>query len=124
MIFPIITLNNMIEDAKDNNRSLWILLQDIRHAFNSVSPQLMKNDLCKLKRPEILIDIILNLVGNRTTTVQTFYGPTHKIKLQRSIDQGDCISPLLWILFYKPLLERIKKEIKGYLIEVKVTSNL
>lgn len=36
------------------------------------------------------------------------------ISLKREIDQGDCITLLLWILFYEPLLEQINKETKGY----------
>lgn len=33
-MFPIIALNNIIEDVKNTKRSIWILLQDIRWAFD------------------------------------------------------------------------------------------
>lgn len=63
-IFPIIALNNMIEDTKDNNRRLWILLQNIRRAFDSVLLGLMKKSLYRLNFSELLIDTILTLVEN------------------------------------------------------------
>lgn len=37
-VFPIIALNNMIEDAKENWKPLWILFQNIKHAFDLITP--------------------------------------------------------------------------------------
>jgi hypothetical protein len=33
--------------------------------------------------------------------------------MENGIDQGEIISPLLWIIYYNPLFERIKTEAKG-----------
>lgn len=47
-IFPIITMRNLIEDAMDRNRTLWILLQDIKCTFDSVSLQFLIKTLHRL----------------------------------------------------------------------------
>lgn len=66
----------------------------------------------------------MSLVIDRRTQVDTFYGLTEQITLVRGVDQGDCILPLLWVLFYEPLLERINKESKGYTMKAIVKLDL
>ena len=43
--------------------------------------------------------------------------------MKNGINQGETISPLLWIIYYNPLFERIKKENvgAGYTMEFKPT---
>lgn len=47
-----------------------------------------------------------------------------KLTYKGEVDQGDCISLLLWIIFYEPLLKRIKKETREYRIETTMTPDL
>lgn len=114
----------MIEDAKANNRILWILLQDIKHVFDSISHDLLEKTLKRIRIPDPLITIIMDLVNNWQIWIDTYYGPTDTIHLKRGINQGDCIFPLLWIIFYKPLLKWINKETKRYVMKTRVTPDL
>src|SRR5213079_3233221 len=51
-----------------------------------------------------IINFISNLFTNRNMNILTAYGTTEIITAGDGIDQGDSISPLLWRIFYDPLL--------------------
>ena len=53
------------------------------------------------------------LQSERTLQIQTAYGPSSAFSPERGLPQGDIISPILWNIFYDPLLVRID-ETPGY----------
>ncbi|GBB93797.1 hypothetical protein RclHR1_22300004 [Rhizophagus clarus] len=83
---PIRLINNLIEDAKENSKELWIVLQDISKAFDSI--------------------------------IATAFGLSPSFQAEDGIDQGDSLSPLLWRIYYDPLLTAITAlPNKGYNME-------
>jgi Reverse transcriptase (RNA-dependent DNA polymerase) len=117
--YPIHILNNTIEDAREHKKELWLLFQDISKAFDSVDPYMMKLALQRIKIPEQIINII-NFIGeNRMARGITEYGPTEVYRVIKGVDQGDSISPLLWCIFYDPLLTEINTLRGGYEMEIK-----
>ncbi|RHZ88345.1 hypothetical protein Glove_23g208 [Diversispora epigaea] len=90
MAFPIYVTNNIMEDAREKGNEMWILFQDIKKAFDTVD-----------------LDIIQCMLTNRINQGITEFGKTEKYEVQKGIDQGDSISPLLWCIFYDPLLTAI-----------------
>ncbi|CAB5359699.1 unnamed protein product [Rhizophagus irregularis] len=46
-------------------------------------------------------------------------GLTKPFEMMTGIDQGEIISPLLWIIFYDPLLDRLRKSDLGFKISAK-----
>ena len=50
-------------------------------------------------------NLIKNILTNRTNQVNTAYGPTDKYIISSGLDQGDALLPLLWRIFYNPLLQ-------------------
>src|SRR5260364_132493 len=57
--------------------------------------------------------------------VITSYGMTERFTTEDGIDQGEVISPLIWRIFYDPLLVAIqRKENAGYKMEVRWSRNL
>ncbi|GET00060.1 ribonuclease H-like domain-containing protein [Rhizophagus clarus] len=54
--------------------------------------------------------LILSLFMNRSNQVFTAYGDTPSYRVRISIDQGEVISPLLWVIYIDPLLSVLKKE--------------
>jgi hypothetical protein len=73
---PIYILNNLIEDVKQKNKEIWILLQDIKKAFDSVSLESIKRALRRIKIPESLVRFIIEIFNNRKVKVITAYGLT------------------------------------------------
>ena len=63
---------------------------------------------------------ITNLFTNRSNQVFTLYGLTESYKLKVGIDQGEVICPLLWCIYYDPLLTFIQEKTDlGYEISTK-----
>uniref|UniRef100_U9SHI2 Reverse transcriptase domain-containing protein n=1 Tax=Rhizophagus irregularis (strain DAOM 181602 / DAOM 197198 / MUCL 43194) TaxID=747089 RepID=U9SHI2_RHIID len=94
---PIHLVNNFIEDARENKKELWVLTQDMKKAFDSVGLEVLNQAL-----------------------LPTAYGLSDGFIGNDGIDQGDALSPLLWRIFYDPLLVGIQQtKDSGY--EMKVT---
>src|SRR3954449_12899010 len=80
----------------------------------------LEKALQRIKCPITLISFIINLFGNRKLRVITAYGLSNYFQAGDGIDQGETISPLIWRIFYDPLLTRINEDdMLGYNLSVK-----
>src|SRR6185436_11635181 len=115
---PVHVLNMIMEEAKEKNKEVWILLQDMKKAFDSVPLESLELALQRVKIPKKIIKYILNLFHKRQLRIITAYGLTEEITSGDRIDQGEVILPLIWWLFYDPLLERVQEDKSlGYVVE-------
>jgi hypothetical protein len=89
---PIHILNNFLEDAKCIKKHIWILSQDMSKAYNSVNIHLLTKALQRLNMPNTLVNIITNLLHNRTNQIITNLGLTPSYEVQDGIDQGETIT--------------------------------
>lgn len=122
---PIQLLNSICEEAREEKKELWILLQDTAKAFDTVNLEMLEKALLRIKIPEKAITLILSLFHNRQFKVITAHGLTETIQAGDGIDQGETISPLLWRIFYDPLLCKIQNNSKlGYKMECTWNPNL
>jgi len=116
---PVHLLNCILEDAKEKKKELWLFFQDMKKAFDSVSLEMLDLALRRIKIPEITRSFIIELYKKREMEVLTSCGVTEKFEAQDGIDQGEVISPLVWRIFYDPLLTAIRKKEKlGYKLQV------
>ena len=106
---PLRLMNDIIEDARENGRELWVVTQDMMKAYDSVSLESLQLALRRLDIPEKFILWITGLFKNRQMSVITAFGPSPTFIGGDGIDQGDAISPLLWRIFYDPLLVAIQQ---------------
>src|SRR5438046_3091906 len=104
---PIHTIDTLINDAKNNKKPLWILSQDISKAFDSINLNMLLLAMKRLKFPQLFCKLILSLFTNRYNKVITCHGETDKYRVQIGIDQGEVISPLLWVIYLDPLLTEL-----------------
>ena len=112
---PIHIMNNMIKEAREKNKEIWILFQDMKKAFDSVSLEMLEKALRRKKLPSSIRKFVLSLFDARKIRVITSYGLTQEFTAEDGLDQGEVISPLLWRIFYDPLLCEIQnKEGMGY----------
>ncbi|GET64616.1 RNA-directed DNA polymerase from mobile element jockey-like [Rhizophagus irregularis DAOM 181602=DAOM 197198] len=109
---PIITLESIIHDAITYNNPLWILSQDISKAFDSVDLSMLRFALERIRLPASAVKFILSLFTKRTNRVFTAHGSTPAYRVRIGIDQGEVISPLLWVIYIDPLLTVLKNEMK------------
>ncbi|EXX68642.1 hypothetical protein RirG_103320 [Rhizophagus irregularis DAOM 197198w] len=89
---------------------LWIVSQDISKAFDSMDLNMLKLALEKLHFPALLVRFILNLFTRRNNKIITCYGDTPRYRVRVGIDQGEIISPLLWVIYLDPLLAVLNQE--------------
>jgi hypothetical protein len=80
---------------------------------------LLQHAMRSIKLPDTFIDLIIHMFEARQIAIITHYGLTESFIAGDGIDQGETISPLLWRIFYDPLLYRIQHmESLGYSINI------
>src|SRR5437868_7456118 len=116
---PIHIMNNLLEDARQKDKEVWILFQDMKKAFDSVSLKMMEKALKRIKIPDMITKFLINLYNKRKIKVITEYGLTKEFEAGDGLDQGEVISLLMWRIFYNPLLCTVCKEKDlGYKIDL------
>jgi hypothetical protein len=93
-------------------------------AYDSVHILRLILAMKRLKIPNTIIQIITNLFDNRNNTVLTPFGSTESYRVEDGIDQGDTISPLLWRIFYDPLVSKLGNTNLGYSITSTQTADI
>jgi hypothetical protein len=111
---PIISLINILEDAKQHDKELHICLIDFTKAFDCVEWDILIEVMKKYNYPDDVIDIIRNFLINRKTRIKTPLGFTRKFNISRGTPQGDPISATLFLIFINPLLQKIRDRNLGY----------
>ena len=115
---PIQLINNICEEAREQRKELWILLQDMAKAFDTVNLKMLERALHRIKISNKMIKLIIYLFKDRKFRVITENGLTDTVKAEDGIDQGETILSLLWRIFYDPLLCKIQDNPKlGYIIK-------
>ncbi|GET56229.1 RNA-directed DNA polymerase from mobile element jockey-like [Rhizophagus irregularis DAOM 181602=DAOM 197198] len=121
---PIVVLESIIHDAHVNKSPLWILSQDISKAFDSVDLKMLRFALERIKLPASATKFILSLFMKRSNCVFTAHGTTPPYRVRIGIDQGEVISPLLWVIYIDPLLTALKNEMMDpYILHAPFLSN-
>jgi hypothetical protein len=121
---PIHILNNLIEDANSNYQEIWVLSQDMSKAYDSVNFTLFQHSLSRLALPSPIINILTNLLIDRQNEVITNFGLTPSYQVLNGIDQGETITPLLWRIYYDPLISYIHSSFPGYISKASWLTNL
>ena len=83
-------------------------------AFDSVHIPTLTKALNRIQIPKSITNLLNFLLFNRTNQVITDYGLTKSYTVNDGIDQGETFSPLLWKIYYDPLISRIHNEHLGY----------
>ena len=111
---PVHILQSFCEDAAMQDKDLYILSLDIKRAFDSVPFESLRLSLARLQVPESYINMIMALAEARDVRVITDHGLSPSFRPAKGIEQGEINAPLLWKIFYDPLLTRLKDLQNGY----------
>ena len=94
-------------------------------AFDSIGMIPLRRALQQIKLPELAINFLINLFQHRKMKIIMEYGLSNELTAADDIDQSEVISPLIWHIFYDPLLCRIMDDPDlGYTINVNWPINL
>jgi hypothetical protein len=93
-------------------------------AYDSVNFTLFKHALSHLSLPLSTINILSDLLTDHHNQVITNLGLTSSYSVHNGIDQGETITPLLWRIYYDPLISYIYSNTPGYKLQSSWTTNL
>ena len=100
------------------------MLQDIKKTFNLISLEALKMAIKRIKLPEVTMSLILNLFQGRQSCIIMHQGHTEAFEISDEIEQEEVLLPLMWRIFYNPLLKRIQKDASlDYTIAVSLPYN-
>ncbi|KAG9294961.1 hypothetical protein G9A89_017755 [Geosiphon pyriformis] len=117
---PVFVIGSIIEDTLEKGRELWLVLQDMWKAYDSVGWFHLRSSLRHIKMCNRFIKFFENIHLNRTNRVMTDFGLSDSYKMLDGLDQGKVFFPFLWKIFYDPLLCEIKKQ--KHLCEYRIDS--
>src|SRR5262249_46395548 len=66
---PLTLFESILHDAKFNQKSLFVLQQDISKAFDSIDLRMLRLALARLRIPDRFINLILELFKDRYNTI-------------------------------------------------------
>ena len=92
---PIRIIHEIVQDAKEKNKELWVLFQDLSKAYDHVDISMLSHAMARLKLPSTFISLITNIFTERKNRVFTAVGTTDPYEVLVGIDQGEVMSPLI-----------------------------
>src|SRR5437867_3854657 len=82
-------INNVLEDARENHKEFWVLMQDMSKAYDLVNWKNLWKAMSRIKISQKFINIIRNSLINRKNRVITNLGMTEEYHMNNGIDQGE-----------------------------------
>ncbi|KAG9296330.1 hypothetical protein G9A89_014922 [Geosiphon pyriformis] len=105
--FFIFAVGSIVKDALEKNRELWLVLQDMCKAYDSFN---QNQDVSSLH------NFFGGIHNGRFNQIMTDFGLSDGYIVHNSLNQEEMFLPLLWRIFYDPLLCEVKKyeQLYGY----------
>ena len=100
----------MINHARKRQRDLFITLIDLRNAFREVHHSLLNKVLEYHHVPNEVKSLIQNMYKDFHISIGTKRFITGRIKVERGVLQGDCLSPLLFNMCFNTLIQTIRQK--------------
>ncbi|EXX60620.1 RNA-directed DNA polymerase from mobile element jockey-like [Rhizophagus irregularis DAOM 181602=DAOM 197198] len=106
---PLQVIQHIIESAYKDKKQLWIGLQDLSKAYDRVNSSLLKLALERLHFPDKITTLLISLFSDRKNNVILPFGLSADYDVIQGIDQGEVISPILWIIYYDPMFSHLSQ---------------
>ncbi|KAG9301632.1 hypothetical protein G9A89_016702 [Geosiphon pyriformis] len=107
---PIFAISSVVENALEKNRELWLVLQDMWKAYNSVGWKHLRKSLVRIKMCDRFIRFFGSIHNGHVNRVMTDFGLTNGYHVHNGLDQEEVFLPLLWRIFYNSLLCEVRRQ--------------
>jgi hypothetical protein len=87
-------------------------------AFDKINITRLQDTCKRIGIPLTGINLITELHSHRLARVITAHSLTPQIPINSGIEQGKTYSPLLWKIYYDPILYFIQKKYKNHLLKI------
>ncbi len=91
---------------------------DISQAYDSVFQQALFHILRTAGMPESIVNLLIDWFSSRTASIKIGKERSPRFPQDKGIPQGDVLSPLLWDIFFEPLLRQIEAEVPGVTLSI------
>ena len=110
-----IFLQLALHDAQKKKGKLKLLFADLSKAFDKVRHGRLWKTLAFFGVDPNLIHFLISIYANSTTQIDIpFLGLSNPIQPNAGVRQGASESPILWILYLQPLLDKLESTGLGY----------
>ena len=117
----ILSINALLQDARDCANDLAITFIDLRNALGSISHNLLLDMLAHVKTPVEVSSYIASMYSKLSTYFSTKSWKTQTLAVERGIFQGDTLSPILFLLCFNPIIKfATSLPSSGYSLSLKV----
>ncbi|KAG9303428.1 hypothetical protein G9A89_013754 [Geosiphon pyriformis] len=106
----IFAIGSVVENALEKDHKLWLVLQDMKKAYDLVGWEHLRRSLVRIKMCNRFIRFFGNIHNGCINRVMTDFGLTDGYGVHDGLDQGEVFLPLLWHIFYDTLLCEIKRQ--------------
>ena len=120
----ILAITEVLDHAHRNKQEVWIAFQDMRKAYDSVAWQGLQLAMSRINIPIHIIKLFEHIHKNRKSFGLTAHGSTDLFKVEDGIDQGETYAPLLWRIFYDPLLIAVQQTCHDVAFQFEATNNI
>ena len=108
-------LQEIIKHSKHHKKTVHITFFDLEDAFGSVSHDLIAQSLDRYHFPAGIKNYVSSLYNNLEGTTITKEWQSHPFKFRKGIFQGDPWSPIIFLIVFNPLIEKLTQlKDKGY----------
>ncbi|GBC02553.1 hypothetical protein RclHR1_04690004 [Rhizophagus clarus] len=107
---PLQHLHHAIEMANLQGKTIWIGLQDLSKAYDHINVSLLKLSLKRVNIPGVIVNLLCNLFSNRHNQIILPNCLSREYNILQGIDQGEVVSPLMWIIYYDLLFAMINQD--------------
>src|SRR5438876_8083396 len=91
-------------------------------AFDKINISRLQETCKKIGIPTKGINFITELHTSRLAKIITEHGLTASVQLNSGIEQEETYSPLLWKIYYDPILIFISQKYQNYLLKISTQS--
>ena len=93
-------------------------------AFDRINIKRLQDACRRIGIPDLEIKLITELHTSRLAKVITAHGLTPPIQIKSGIEQGETYSPLLWKIYYDPILTFISQKYNDFFLKISSSSPL
>ena len=103
-------IQEILLNARSNRRTAHLTFFDLADAFGSVQHNLISHCLQRYQVPLPVQNYIMNLYNILGGSVVTKSWTSNKFEFKKGVYQGDPLSPIVFLIIFNPLIERLMQE--------------